>query len=147
MLVYLAFGKRRNTHPEPKRDCLQHAAGFNELTRVEMVSPHADNVSTELQALSDANLVKLREGAEYLWSLALMENRTGNKEIFGRSCHWYFTGDVTAARCRYGKTWRLGLALAHDSGFILKAWALTDGAQFIHVRQSNDLLRCHPVPL
>jgi hypothetical protein len=69
MLVYLAFGKRRNTHPELKRDCFQHAAGFNELTRAEIVSPHADNDSTELRALSDANLVKLREGAEYLLEL------------------------------------------------------------------------------
>jgi hypothetical protein len=66
MLFYISFGQRQDTYPADKSQPLKHAAGLYEVTRVELVSPHANIPSPELQAMVNANLIELRLGSEYL---------------------------------------------------------------------------------
>ena len=48
-----------------ERQPLNHSAGLNEITRLELITPHANHPSPELGALMRAGLVQLRQGQEY----------------------------------------------------------------------------------
>lgn len=65
MLFQIPFGKRPDQFPAEKAQPLNHPAGLREVTRVELVSPFANNPSPELQALIHTRQVKVRVGAEY----------------------------------------------------------------------------------
>ncbi len=82
MLCYLAFGQRPDTYPAAKRQPLQHSAGLREITRVELVSPHAGGPSPELRAVTDANLARLRSGGQYLVELGFDGELRGQKAEF-----------------------------------------------------------------
>jgi len=69
MLFYLPFAQRSNAYPTARRQPFWHRAGLNELTRVEVASPHADRVSSELAAVTGSGLAKRRAGSEYLLEL------------------------------------------------------------------------------
>ena len=69
MLFQTPFGKRPDRDPVEKLQPLNHGVGFCEITRVELVSPAANNPSPELQAIIDTNQVKLRIGNEYFVEL------------------------------------------------------------------------------
>lgn len=65
MLFQIPFGKRPDQYPTEKAQPLKHHVSLREITRVELVSPTADNPSLEFQAAIDTNQVNLRGGAEY----------------------------------------------------------------------------------
>ena len=65
MLFQIPFGKRPDQYPTDKAQPLEHHIGLCEITRIELVSPTADNPSSEFQAAIDTNQVRLRVGAEY----------------------------------------------------------------------------------
>jgi Glyoxalase-like domain len=65
LLFQISFGKRPDQVPLEKAQPLTHPAGLREITRVEIVSPATIRPSPELQALLDAQLVRLRSGTEY----------------------------------------------------------------------------------
>jgi hypothetical protein len=82
MLFYLAFGRRPDMHPAVKPEQLRHAAGLREVTRVEMSSPHADNISLELKAVANAGLLRVRPGNEYLMEISFDEELQMHKRDF-----------------------------------------------------------------
>jgi hypothetical protein len=69
MLVFLPFVRRPDSPSAPRRQVMQHAAGMRELTRVEMISPHADRLSSAFEAVLNTGIVRRRSGAEYLVEL------------------------------------------------------------------------------
>jgi len=69
MLFQIPYGKRPDRDPAERLQPLNHGVGFREITRVELVSPAANNPSPELQAVIDTNQVKLRLGTEYFVEL------------------------------------------------------------------------------
>lgn len=69
MLFQIPWGKRPDSSPAEKLRPLEHGVGFREITRVELVSPAANNPSPELQAVIDTYLVNLRIGTEYFIEL------------------------------------------------------------------------------
>jgi hypothetical protein len=63
MLFYLPFSRRPDSDSAPKRQVVEHAAGLRELTRVELISPHAESLSTAFEALLSTGVVRRRAGA------------------------------------------------------------------------------------
>jgi hypothetical protein len=82
MLFYISFGQRQEDYPLDKRQPLEHPAGLCEFTRVEFISPYAHNSSVELQAMEDANLVRVNTGAEYLLEIGFDEELQGQQADF-----------------------------------------------------------------
>ncbi|BAW95607.1 hypothetical protein NIES970_05160 [[Synechococcus] sp. NIES-970] len=64
-LFQTPFGQRPDQYPVEKSQPLDHGIGLREITRVELVSPTANHLSPELQAVVDTKQIKLRVGAEY----------------------------------------------------------------------------------
>jgi hypothetical protein len=79
MLCYLAFAQRPDRHPQVKREPLEHAAGLCELTRMECVSPHAENASPTLRMAVKAGSIRLRAGTDYLVELGFDGERQGKR--------------------------------------------------------------------
>jgi hypothetical protein len=77
MLFYLPSGLRG-----AKRPALMHPAGLRELTRVEVVSPHADSVSPEMAAVTGDGLAGFRAGPEYLVELGFDGESQGQHRDF-----------------------------------------------------------------
>ncbi|WP_199299990.1 hypothetical protein [Trichocoleus sp. FACHB-262] len=65
MLFQTPFGKRPDQYQIEKAQPLKHHVGLREITRIELVSPTADNPSPEFQAVIDTNQVRGRVGVEY----------------------------------------------------------------------------------
>jgi hypothetical protein len=65
MMFYFPFalGRRPDNQSEPKRQPLEHAAGFHEITHVELVTPSTNSLSPEFHSLIDSKLLCIREGA------------------------------------------------------------------------------------
>jgi hypothetical protein len=69
-LFFMPFALRRpDTQTGAKRQPLQHAARFREISHVELVIPNAQNRSPELQSLVDGRLVRVSDGAKPLMTL------------------------------------------------------------------------------
>lgn len=69
MLVVLPFVQSRDADANAKRPLHTHPSGLDEITRVELVSPVADKCSAELRAFEQANVMRLRHGAEHVLEL------------------------------------------------------------------------------
>lgn len=69
MLFQIPFGKRPDRYSGENSKPLEHGVGLREITRVELVSPAANNPSPELQAVLETNQLKLRIGTEYFVEL------------------------------------------------------------------------------
>lgn len=82
MLFQIPFGKRPDQYPTEKAQPLEHRVGLREMTRVELVSPAANNPSPEFQAVIDTNQVKLRVGAEYCVELGFDGEVQGHRVDF-----------------------------------------------------------------
>ncbi len=82
MLFQIPFGKRPDQYPAEKAQPLEHRVGLREMTRVELVSPAANNPSPEFQAVIDTNQVKLRVGAEYCVELGFDGEVQGHRVDF-----------------------------------------------------------------
>ncbi len=65
LLFQIPFGQRPDRYTDSKIQPLAHPIGVREITRVEIISPHASDRSPALQALLATDLVKLRWGEEY----------------------------------------------------------------------------------
>lgn len=64
MLFYVPLGLRSS-----KRHLVTHPNHLREVTRVEVVSPHADRLSPEMSAVVTARLAQVRAGPEYFVEL------------------------------------------------------------------------------
>ena len=82
MLFQIPFGKRPDQYPPEKTQPVEHGVGLREITRIELVSPAANNPSLEFQAVIDTNQVKLRVGAEYCVELGFDREMQGQQVDF-----------------------------------------------------------------
>ena len=82
MLFQTPFGKRPDQYPPEKTQPVEHGVGLREITRIELVSPAANNPSLEFQAVIDTNQVKLRVGAEYCVELGFDREMQGQQADF-----------------------------------------------------------------
>lgn len=82
MLFQIPFGQRPDQYPAEKLQPLSHGVGLREMTRVELVSPAAHNLSPELQSVIDTNQIKLRVGGEYCMELGFDEEVQGRQVDF-----------------------------------------------------------------
>ncbi|MEG4804752.1 VOC family protein [Microcoleus sp. ARI1-B5] len=82
MLFQIPWGKRPDRFSAQKSPPLNHGVGFREITRVELVSPAANNPSPELQAVLETNQVKLRLGTEYFVELGFDGEVQGKRVDF-----------------------------------------------------------------
>jgi hypothetical protein len=82
MLFQIPFGQRPDHYPTEKAQPLEHHIGWREITRVELVSPTADNPSSEFQAVINTNQVRLRVGTEYCVELGFDEEVQGHQVDF-----------------------------------------------------------------
>lgn len=82
MLFQIPWGKRPDTYSGEKSQPLNHSIGFREITRVELVSPAANNPSPELQAVIATNQLKMRLGSEYCIELGFDGEVQGKQADF-----------------------------------------------------------------
>jgi len=82
MLFHLPFAQRPDSHARDKRQPLEHAAGLREISRVEWVRPGPQKISSALQAVKSARLVRVREGTESFIELGFDGEAQGYKADF-----------------------------------------------------------------
>ena len=81
-LFYFNVRRRPDTFPPEKRQPLQQPAGLSEITRLELITPHANHPSPELAALIGAGLVQLRQGPEHLAHVGFDQECQGRTRDF-----------------------------------------------------------------
>jgi hypothetical protein len=70
LLFYTPFAQRPDQYlSEKSRSILEHQNGWKEITRVELVSPAANNLSPEMQAAINTDQIELRPGTAYCVNL------------------------------------------------------------------------------
>lgn len=69
VLFYLPFSRRPDAQSAPKKQVMEHAAGLRELTRIELIGPHGDKLSTAFETLLSTGAVRRRNGTEQLIEL------------------------------------------------------------------------------
>jgi hypothetical protein len=78
MLIYLPFARRRpDDERQNKRQPLEHTAGFRQICDVELLTPNAHTLSSELQAVRDNRLLRVSEGVEYLLAITFDRQTKG----------------------------------------------------------------------
>ena len=77
MLFYLPVGLR-----SAKRQMPAHRAGLRDVMRVEVVSPHAERLSSEMAAVTAAGLAQFRAGPEYFVELGFDGELQGQQTDF-----------------------------------------------------------------
>lgn len=82
MLFHLPFASRPDSYPWAKRPLLAHRAGLREVTRVELTSPYAENLSPEMAAVTSAGLARMRAGPKYLVELGFDGESQGQQKDF-----------------------------------------------------------------
>jgi hypothetical protein len=82
MLFQTPFGKRPDRYSTEKAQHLDHHLGLRELTRVELVSPTANQPSPALQAVLNTDRVKLRAGGGYFVELGFDGEVQGDRVDF-----------------------------------------------------------------
>ncbi|TYQ31703.1 hypothetical protein [Pseudanabaena sp. UWO310] len=82
LLFQTPFGKRPDQYPPEKAQPLEHRNGLREITRLGMVSPTANNISPEFQAVIDSNILTIREGKDYCMEIGFDGELKGNQLDF-----------------------------------------------------------------
>lgn len=82
MWFYLDFARRPDSQPLARRQPLNHAIGFNELTEVVLASPRPEVWSSAGRAIVDAGLITVQEGPEHLLELVFDGHTQGRTEDF-----------------------------------------------------------------
>jgi glyoxalase-like protein len=66
LLFYMSFGRRSDNYPAERRQPLDHAAGFKEITGVRITLPGPPSPSEALQATERIGLVSFGSGSSHL---------------------------------------------------------------------------------
>jgi hypothetical protein len=82
MLFQIPFGQRPDRVPAERAQPLEHRTGWQEITRVELVSPVVTQPSPELQTLLYAQIIRLRVGTEYCIELGFDGESQGQQMDF-----------------------------------------------------------------
>lgn len=61
---------------------LKHSVGLREITRVELISPYANRLSPELQAVIDTNQIRVLVGMDYCVELGFDGEEQGKQVDF-----------------------------------------------------------------
>jgi Glyoxalase-like domain len=77
LLFYLPFSRRPDSQSAPRKQVMEHAAGLRELTRVELISPHADSLSPAFEAVLSTGVVRRRDGAGHFVELGFDSESKG----------------------------------------------------------------------
>jgi hypothetical protein len=92
MLLYLPFIRPPDSPSAPTSQVVEHVARLSEVTRVELVSPHADGLSQAFKAVLNTGIVRRRTGAEYSMELGFDGELKGQLADFRPSLpivfHW-----------------------------------------------------------
>jgi Glyoxalase-like domain len=80
MLFQIPFGQRPDRFPAETAQPLEHGVGFQEITRVQLISPHPP--SPELQAVLDTHLLNLQAGTVYCVELGFDGERQQQRVDF-----------------------------------------------------------------
>lgn len=62
LLFYLPSARRPDSYCAPRKQVLEHSAGLRELTRVELITPTADKLSSAFEAVLTTGVVSQRRG-------------------------------------------------------------------------------------
>jgi hypothetical protein len=81
-LFQTPFGQRPDQYPVEKSQPLDHGINLHEITRVELISPTANHLSPELQAVVNTNQIKLRVGVKYCMELGFNGEAQGRQMDF-----------------------------------------------------------------
>ncbi len=83
-LFFLPFVLRRRPDAQTgaRRQPYNHPCGFREISRVELVIPHSNSRSPELQSLVYGGLIRVSEGAEPLMTLGFDAEAQGKHADF-----------------------------------------------------------------
>jgi hypothetical protein len=81
-LFQTPFGQRPDRYPVEKSQPLVHGIDLREITRVELVSPTANHLSPELQAVVNTEQIALRVGADYCMELGFDGEAQGQQADF-----------------------------------------------------------------
>ena len=79
MLFQTPFGKRPDHFSPEKAQPIEHTIGLQEITRVELISPQASSISSELQAVLSTKQIKLRTGKTYCLELGFDQEVKGQQ--------------------------------------------------------------------
>lgn len=82
MLFQIPFGQRPDHYPAENSQPLNDSVGVREITRVELVSPAANSLSPEMQAMINTNQLKVRLGTEYFVELGFDDEQQGKQADF-----------------------------------------------------------------
>jgi hypothetical protein len=92
ILFYLSFAQRPDRYPSNQQQPIKHAAGLREVTRVKLVTPHAESASDELKAMINASAIELHLGEEYLLELGFDRELQGKQQDFRPELPLIFCG-------------------------------------------------------
>lgn len=82
LLFYMSFGRRSDDFPAERRQPLEHAAGFKEITGVRITLPGGRSSSKALQATERIGLASLGSGPSHLAEVTFDANKQGRLEDF-----------------------------------------------------------------
>lgn len=82
MLFFLDLGRRPGDLSPAQSQPLDHPAGVREITRVRLISPFGERLSSELRAVVDSGMVSLRTGREYLIEISFDNPEEGQEVDF-----------------------------------------------------------------
>lgn len=80
MFFQTPFGKRPDQQPIEKKQPFKHPIGFGEMTRIELVSPMANDLSPEMRSVLETSQLKSRIGEEY-WIELGFDGESQGKQI------------------------------------------------------------------
>jgi hypothetical protein len=78
LLVYLPFGRRPDSRPEPQRQSLHHPIGFREVTRAVVHGPHPPTPEAQ-EAAARTSGIAFVEGEEHLLEVGFDGERAGHR--------------------------------------------------------------------
>ena len=79
MLFYIAFAKPPDAEPLVSRQPIEHPIGFRRVSAVRLILPHAEQFSAALHRVTDAELLMVETGPDYLLEV------TFDNELQGRT--------------------------------------------------------------
>jgi hypothetical protein len=82
MLFQIPFGGRPDRFPPEKAQPLNHPAGLQEITRVEIIMPIATRPSPEMQAVIDSRQITVRNVTDYCVELGFDGESQGQRADF-----------------------------------------------------------------
>jgi len=82
LLFYMSFGRRSDAYPGERRQPLEHAAGFKEITGLRITLPREKSYSKTLQATERLGLASFSSGPSHLAEVSFHARKQGRVKDF-----------------------------------------------------------------